>query len=73
MSRDDDLIKVTVNMPKIYHRRLKAIAAIKGIGLSTYIMECIEKANLRQKEETSEEHLEEDAIKEVEELIKAQS
>ncbi|CCB87778.1 hypothetical protein [Simkania negevensis] len=72
MSDKEEFVKVTVNMSKGHHRKLKAIAAIKGIGLSNYIMDCIEKVALRQKDGVGE-HLEDDAIKEVEELIENQS
>jgi len=39
MSDEDRVVKVTVSMPKSIHRRLKAIAALKDLGLSTYIMQ----------------------------------
>jgi len=66
MDKEDDFIKVTVNMSKAHHRKLKAIAAIKGIGLSTYIMECIEKITLRKRErEVADDasHLEDESIR----------
>lgn len=34
MSNDEKSIKVTVNMAKSKHRKLKAIAALKDIGIS---------------------------------------
>lgn len=72
MSDKEEFVKVNVNMPKGLHRKLKAIAAIKGIGLSTYIMDCIEKVALRQNK-SDEEFLADEAVKEVEELIESQS
>ncbi|MCB1068417.1 MAG: hypothetical protein KDK56_09565 [Simkania sp.] len=72
MSDKEEFVKVTVNMPKGHHRKLKAIAAIKGIGLSTYIMDCIERVALRQKNDVGEP-LADNAVKEVEELIESQS
>ena len=70
----ESLIKITVNMPKSYHRKLKAIAALKDIGLSTYIVECVEKVAFRKNDEKpdDENSLEDEALKEVEELIEAQ-
>jgi hypothetical protein len=73
MTKEDNFIKVTVNMPKSHHRKLKAIAALKDMGLSAYIMKCVEKVTLRQKDTNDKEVSEDDAVKEVEELIEAQS
>ena len=72
MSDKEEVVKVTINMPKGHHRKLKAIAAIKGISLSTYIMDCIEKVALRQKDDVGESSVDK-ALKEVEELIESQS
>ena len=49
MEEKDGFVKVNVNMPKKYHRKLKAIAALKGVGLSAYIMECMGKVAFREK------------------------
>ena len=46
---------------------------LKGMGLSAYIIKCIENANLRGKEMNGESCLEDEAVKEVEELIKVKS
>lgn len=73
MDKENDSVKVTINMPMSYHRKLKAIAAIKGIGLSKYIIECVEKLALRKKDIDGKELLEDDAVKEVNELIETQS
>lgn len=76
MSKKEEFVKVTVNMPKISHRKLKAIAALKDIGLSEYIMECMEKVAFRKQEHEkgeSEYSSVDETIKEVEELIEAQS
>ena len=51
MSDENRFIKVNINMSKFTHRRLKAITALKDIGLSTYIMECVKKAAFCKKEE----------------------
>ena len=75
MNDKDSLVKVTLNMPKSNHRKLKAIAALKGIGLSTYIMECLENVVFRAntKEGVNEESPSVDnTIKTVEELIETQ-
>lgn len=76
MSNDEKFIKVTVNMAKSKHRKLKAIAALKDIGLSAYIMECLERVVFREKEYeevNAENSLVDGTIKEVEELIEAKS
>ena len=76
MSKKESFVKVTVNMPKPHHRKLKAIAAIKGIGLSSYIMECLDNVVLRGKEDEEvdgKNSFSDEAVKEVEELIEAQS
>jgi len=51
MSDEDRIVKVTVNMPKSAHRRLKAIAALKDLGLSTYIMQCVNEVTFIKSEE----------------------
>ena len=71
MNAKEGFIKVTVNMPKLHHRKLKAIAALKGVSFSTYIMECIEKATLQEKEINGKICLADETVKEVEELIEA--
>lgn len=67
MTQEKGFIKVTVSMHSSQHRKLKAIAAIKGVSLSTYVMECVEKEIFRGRENSDE------AVKEVEALIKAEA
>ena len=76
MLDNKSFVKVTVNMPKLYHRKLKAIAALKDIGLSVYIMECLERVAFRKKEHEKvdgENSLVDETVKEVEELIDSKS
>ncbi len=73
MSDEDRIVKVTVNMPKSAHRKLKAIAALKDLGLSTYIMQCVNEVTFcKDGEEVvgSKKGLMDKAIAEVEELAK---
>jgi len=73
MSHEDRFVKVTINMPKSTHRRLKAIAALKDFGLSTYIMQCVNEVTFIKSEEgelDSKNGLTDKIIEEVEELAK---
>jgi len=73
MSDEDRVVKVTVSMPKSIHRRLKAIAALKDLGLSTYIMQCVERVTFIKSEEGELDDgkgLTDKIIEEVEDLAK---
>lgn len=54
-------------MTKANHRKIKAIASLKGLGLSAYIAECLDKAIDRKTEEVDED------LKEVNALVEAEA
>jgi len=68
MPDNENFVKVTISMPKDRHRKLKAISALRGQGLSNYIMECVEAATFAKTIDT--DHQANGALAEVEELAK---
>ena len=68
MLDDEKLVKVTLIMPKDKHRKLKAVAALRDQGLSSYIMECVEKITFAKSTDLDSQHT--DVLAEIEELAK---
>jgi hypothetical protein len=68
MSDDKKLVKVTITMPKDKHRKLKAIAALRDQGLSSYVMACVESVTFDDKTISKSDDLQ--YLEEVEALAK---